>query len=245
MLVSPVAAWIAVREVSRFSPTAGLFLLATGILHIVYTECLLRGYRAGDFTLVYPLARGSAPLFSFFGAILLFREDASVIAVSGALLISLGILLASGSASAAGRGASRAGLLWGGATGLTIACYTMVDAYSVTRLMIAPLLVEYAGNLFRAIVLSRQAWIQRAEVRREIPRCWPGAVCIALLTPIGYVLALSAMRLAPVSRVAPVREMSMIFGMFLGARFLREGKILRKIIASALIIAGVAALSLG
>ncbi len=245
LLVSPLAVWIAIREASRFSVTAWLFLLTTGVLHLFYTDCLLRGYRAGDFTLVYPLARGSAPLLSFFGAVLLLREHTSAIAVSGALLISLGILFASGAASVLGNVASRASLLWGAATGVTIACYTIVDAYSVTRLMIAPLVVEYAGNLFRAILLSRQAWSRRSEVRSEIPRCWTGALGIALLTPIGYVLALSAMRLAPVSRVAPVREMSMIFGMYLGARFLREENILRRLIASALIAGGVAALALG
>jgi uncharacterized membrane protein len=71
-------------------------------------------------------------------------------------------------------------------------------------------------------------------------RYWHGASY-----PIGYILVLFAMRLAPVSRVAPVREMSMMIGMYFGARFLREQKITRRMIGSVLIAGGVAALALG
>jgi drug/metabolite transporter (DMT)-like permease len=245
LLFAPFALWIAIRQAPHFPAVALLFLLATGILHLLYTDFLLRGYRAGDFTLVYPLARGSAPLLSFLGAVLLLHEHTSAVAVSGALLISLGILFATGAASSLGNAASRDGVLWGVATGITIACYTIVDAYSVTRLMIAPLLVEYSGNMFRAIFLSRQAWSQRSNLGRELSQCWKGSLGIALLTPAGYILALSAMKLAPVSHVAPVREMSMMMGMYLGARFLEEKHIARRVIGSALIAGGVAALALG
>ena len=65
-----------------------------------------------------------------------------------------------------------------------------------------------------------------------------------MLTPLGYILVLFAMRLAPISHVAPVREMSMMIGMYFGARFLKEGQIIRRIIGSVLIAAGVAALAL-
>jgi uncharacterized membrane protein len=66
-----------------------------------------------------------------------------------------------------------------------------------------------------------------------------------VLTPLGYILVLFAMRLAPISHVAPVREMSMMIGMYFGAKFLKEGQIIRRIIGSVLIAAGVAALALG
>jgi uncharacterized membrane protein len=82
-------------------------------------------------------------------------------------------------------------------------------------------------------------------LRAEFSKCWKDALGIAVLTPIGYILALSAMRLAPVSRVAPVREMSMMIGMYFGARFLREKDIARRTIGAVLIAGGVAALALG
>ena len=66
-----------------------------------------------------------------------------------------------------------------------------------------------------------------------------------MLTPLGYILVLFAMKLAPISHVAPMREMSMLIGMYFGARFLNEGQIVRRIIGSVLIAGGVAALALG
>jgi uncharacterized membrane protein len=241
----PFVAWAVAAHGLPASPMALLFLLATGVLHLLYTEFLVRGYRTGDFTVVYPLARGSAPLLTFAGALVFLHERASVTAVLGALLISLGIVLASGVASSMHKVTSRASLMWGIATGVTIACYTIVDAYSVTKLMIAPLFVEYAETSFRALVLSGKAWNQRATLRAELSRCWFAALYIALLFPASYIAALSAMKLAPVSHVAPVREMSMMIGMYLGARFLQEEDVMRKVIGSALIAGGVAALALG
>lgn len=245
LALAPVAAWILRTAWTRLGVTALACLLATGILHVLYTESLLRGYRTGDLTLVYPLARGSGPLLAFVGAVVLLRERPTTLAIAGALLISLGILLASGGLAALKRDTHHAGLIWGLTTGFIIACYTLVDGYSVKVLLVAPLLVEYAGNLFRTVVLTASACKQRARLKGEYACCWREATGIALLTPAGYVLVLFAMRLAPISRVAPVREMSMMVGMYLGARFLGEGQMARRVTASALIVLGVAALALG
>lgn len=134
---------------------------------------------------------------------------------------------------------------WGVRTGFTIACYTLVDGYSVKTLLLSPILVEYAGNLFRMIVLSGDAWRQRTSLMAEYRLCWWEALGVAVLTPAGYVLVLFAMRMAPVSHVAPSREMSMMIGAYLGSRFLSEGHFARRLTASLLIAAGVAALTLG
>ena len=245
LLFAPLAIWIVHSAWSVLDRRAALFLLATGVLHLLYSEALLRGYRAGDLTVVYPLTRGTAPLLSFFGAVLILRESPSLLAAVGAVLISSGILLAMGGLSALRSRRSRAGLFWGIATGCTIAAYTLVDAYSVKVLLISPFLVEYAGNLFRGIVLSGAAWRERGALLPEYRQCWQEAFGIATLTPMAYVLVLFAMRLAPVSHVAPVREMSMMVGMYFGVRFLREGQIARRIAGAVLIVLGVAALTLG
>ena len=111
--------------------------------------------------------------------------------------------------------------------------------------LLSPIVVEYAGNLFRAVVLSFGAHRRRAALRQEFARYWQEALGIALLAPFGYILVLFAMRLAPVSHVAPMREMSMMIGMYFGARFLSEGQIARRLVGSAFIAGGVAALALG
>jgi uncharacterized membrane protein len=123
--------------------------------------------------------------------------------------------------------------------------YTLVDGYSVKTLLLSPILVEYAGNFFRLVVLSAGALRRRALLLQEYELCWKEASSIALLTPLGYILVLFAMRLAPISHVAPLREMSMLAGMYLGARFLSEGQLIRRIVGSVLIAGGVAALALG
>lgn len=245
LLFAPVAIWVLTNTWSRLGLKAVAFLFATGVMHLLYSESLLRGYQSGDLTVVYPLARGTGPLLSFVGAVVLLHERPSMVGALGAVLVTLGILLSSGGLAAIRRGGKHAELFWGVATGCTIACYTLVDGYSVKVLLISPLLVEYAGNFFRTILLLGGAYRRRALLSGEYIQCWKEATGIAILTPVAYILVLYAMRLAPISHIAPVREMSMMVGMYLGARFLSEGQVVRRFIASALIVAGVAALALG
>jgi drug/metabolite transporter (DMT)-like permease len=245
VVFAPFAVWILTDTWASLSPRIALFLLATGVLHVLYTESLLRGYRAGELTVVYPLARGTGPLLSFCGAIVFLHEHPSPLAGAGALLITFGILFSSGGLAALRDKKSYAGLFWGVATGCAIACYTVVDGYSVKVLLVSPVLVEYAGNLFRAVILSEGAYRRRASLIPEYAEYWKEATAIALLTPLGYILVLFAMRLAPVSHIAPMREMSMMIGMYFGARFLHEGDIKRRVIGSAFIAVGVAALAFG
>jgi drug/metabolite transporter (DMT)-like permease len=189
-------------------------LIATGIVHLLYTECLMRGYRASDLSVVYPLARGTGPLLSFAGAILILHERASVLSVCGALLITSGILVSSGGIQALRHRLDRAGLFWGLATGLTIACYTLADGYSVKTLLLSPLLVEYAGNLFRALWLSVETLRRPTPLAAEYRPYWKYMYAVAVLMPVGYILVLFAMTMAPVSHVAPIREMSMMVGAY-------------------------------
>lgn len=244
-LFLPIAAWILSTSWRAFGWKAGGFLLVTGLLHLLYSESLLRGYRVSDLSVVYPLARGSGPLLSYVGAILVLHESTSTLSAAGAALVTFGILLSSGRVSGLGHGVRHSGVFWGLATGFIIAFYTLTDAYSVKVLLISPFLVEYAGNLFRTLALSGGVWRRRVSSAHEFSRYWKEALGIAILTPTGYVLALFAMKLAPVSHVAPVREMSMMIGAYFGVKFLGEGHAGRRMVGSALIATGVAALALG
>lgn len=228
-----------------FGRKACLLLVATGVLHLLYTECLLRGYKASDLSVVYPLARGTGPLLSFVGAILILREHASLLSAGGALLITFGIFFSTGGIYSLRHRLSQTGLFWGLATGLTIACYTIVDGYSVKELLLSPFLVEYAGNVFRALLLSAGVLRRQTPLAQEYGRYWKYVTGIAVLMPLGYLLVLFAMRMAPVSHVAPIREMSMMIGTYFGIRFLHEGHAQRRIFGSVLIAIGVAAIAAG
>jgi uncharacterized membrane protein len=219
-------------------------LLATGALHLLYTECLLRGYRSGDLSVVYPLARGTGPLLSSLGAILVLRESFSLMAAGGALLVATGIVTICGGLKALLRPHARAGLIWGGLTGIVIASYTLVDGYAARTLLVSPFLIDYAGNAFRTVVLASRANGRWRSLRAEFNQCWKEALGISVLMPLGYILILFAMRVAPISHVAPAREMSMMIGAWMGARLLREGEVKRRVLGSSLIAAGVAALAI-
>jgi drug/metabolite transporter (DMT)-like permease len=241
LLFLPVAVWVFHATYSGLGWRAAAFLAATGVLHIFYFDALQQGYRVADLSVVYPLARGSGPLLAFIGAIVTLGERPSVVAFGGALMITAGILLLSGFR----RGSNRAGLFWGFTTGLTIACYTLTDGYSVKVLLVSPFLIEYAGSVFRLFWLSTRGWRDRPDLPREFRLYWKHALGIAILLPAGYILVLFAMQLAPVSHVAPIREMSMLIAAFFGTRFLGEGHTASRIGGAALIAAGVAALASG
>ncbi len=245
LLFLPIGLYGLSESWSVFGRKACVLLVATGILHLLYTECLVRGYKASDLSVVYPLARGTGPLLSFVGAILILHEHVSVLSAGGALLITFGILLSSGGISALRHRLDQAGLFWGLATGFTIACYTVADGYSVKGLLLSPFLVEYAGNVFRALLLSVGTLRRQTSLAAEYRKYWKDAWSIAVLMPVGYILVLFAMRMAPVSHVAPIREMSMMIGAYFGIKFLREGHAQRRIFGSALIAIGVAAIAAG
>lgn len=245
LLYLPAAIWVISASYTTLGWKAAVFLFATGFLHVLYFGALQRGYRVADLSVVYPLARGSGPLLAFFGAIVVLGERPSLLAWGGALMITGGVLLLAGIDRANRRAANRAGLFWGFATGLTIACYTLTDGYSVKALLISPFLVEYAGCVFRLIGLSAPGWRDRRDLPSELRLYWKHALAIAILLPAGYILVLFAMRLAPVSQVAPIREMSMLIAAFFGTRFLGEGHTGSRVGGAALIAAGVAALAAG
>jgi uncharacterized membrane protein len=245
LLFLPFVIWAAMQSWPHLGWRAAMFLLLTGMIHFLYTESLLRGYREGDLSVVYPVARGTGPLLSFVGAILVLGEHSSLMSMTGALLVTAGILCTSGGAQSLGRDSSWPGIRWGVLTGLTIASYTIVDGYSVRALLVSPLLVEYAGTSFRTIILSGAAWRQRSALRAEYAGCWKEALGISILLPTGYILVLYAMKIASVSHVAPAREVSMMIGAWFGTRFLNEGHPARRMAGSVLIAVGVAVLTLG
>lgn len=243
-LFLPIALWVLRDPDVRFDGPQVAVLVMTGILHLFYGECLVRGYRAGDLSVVYPVARGTGPMLSFAGAVVLLGERVSLVATLGALGVAAGILVLA-RAGARGWRAQRSAIAWGAATGLTIAGYTLVDGYAVRTLLLPPVLVDYAGNIVRLVALTIVALRERTGLAAEYRRCWREALGISILTPVGYILVLLAMREATVSHVAPAREVSMLIGAWLGTRILGEDDPVRRLGGAALIALGVAALVIG
>jgi drug/metabolite transporter (DMT)-like permease len=242
VLYTPIVAWIIVHEQPRFTAVHWAALGATGVLHLGYSLALQAGYRASDLSLVYPLARGSGPLLAFVAAVVLLDEPLTWQSVAGVLLVVSGIALVSGMVHEPHR-APRAGIIFGLLIGVFVAAYTINDGWAVKVLLISPFIVDYSGNALRAVVLSPAVWLDRARTLQEISRYWRPALIVAALGPFGYILVLYAMTVAPVSHVAPARELATLVGTYFGARLLQERAAPARIAGATCIVAGVVSLA--
>jgi drug/metabolite transporter (DMT)-like permease len=240
-------ATIAIIEIwqLKFSFVEVGMMAGSAALHTGYFLLLNQGYRVGDLSLVYPLARGTGPLLSTVAAIIFLGERPSVVAVVGALLIIGGVMVLAGNFARLRQSGTRAAVGYALITGLFIAAYTLWDKQAVSHFAIMPMVLDWGANVGRAILLtpfalrySEEAVIEWREHKWE-------AVAVAILIPLSYILVLTAMSFTPVSYVAPAREISILIGTALGARLLAEGDAPRRLAAAGAMVLGIVALALG
>ena len=247
VVYAPVAAVV----VALTRPTIGWpevgFMVGSGALHLSYFLLLQRGYRVGDLSLVYPLARGTGPALSTAAAIAFFGERPSAVALVGVLLVVAGLVslsrprrLLRGQA-----GTAAAAVTYALLTGGFIAGYTLWDKHAVDALSIPPVLLDWASNAVRVLALSPFALGRLREARSVWAAHRTEVVGVAVLSPLAYILVLSALAFTPVSYVAPARELSIVIGAALGTWLLREGEAPRRLAAALVIVAGVIALAVG
>jgi len=230
-------------------PLLGIWVLAfvamSIVLQTVYFATLTAGYRAGDLSLVYPIARATGPLLATVGAIGVLGERPSVLAIIGALAIVTGALVLTGDPrSLRARGAGRA-VGYALATGVVIALYTLWDKTAVSVALIPPLIYDWMTIGGQAIAVAPAAWRRRADVARVWNEQRGQVVFVGLVSRLSYFLMLTALAISPVSYVAPARETGILFGTLLGARVLAEGDVRRRLIGASGMVVGVIALALG
>lgn len=249
---APLGWWVGRDAVPLWGLREWGFIGVSGVLHVLYYVILLRGYRKADLTVVYPLARGSGPLLSSLVAIVLLGEQSTALGLLGIAGVVGGVFLIAGGPGllrAAHDPQARArvhkGIAYGLLTGLFIASYTVVDGYAVKVVLMSPLLIDYMGNFVRVALLA-------PAVLRDLPTAavlwraqWRFALLVAVVSPVAYVLVLYAMQQAPLSHVAPAREVSMLFAALIGGHLLGEGDRVARILGALCIAAGVTALALG
>jgi uncharacterized membrane protein len=239
-----VATWVQGYD---FHPIHLALMLGSGMLHTAYFLLLDRAYRSGgDLSIVYPLARATGPLLTIVVAILLLGERPGPAALGGAVLIGVSALALTGNPFAWHRSDARHAAGFALLTGFMIAAYTIWDKASVARWLIPPLLYDWGCNAFRLMVLVPFA---RRRVPGAVATAWReqrrAVIAIALLSPLSYILVLTAMVFTPVSLVAPAREVSILFAALMGAYLLREGDLGRRMFAAAGMVLGIAGLALG
>ena len=252
LLWAPLGLWVAWDAVPRWGATEWGLIVASALVHLVYFNVLLKGYRVSDLTVVYPVARGTGPLLSSVGAMVLLAETPSLWSLLGLAAVVAGIWLIAGGPSLwqkahdpAQRARVMAGLGWGGLTGVLIAGYTLIDGYAVKVVLISPILVDYLGNAARIPFMLPSVWRDRAGFAAAWRSQWRYALLMAAISPLAYVLVLYAVQLAPLSHVAPAREVSMLFAALIGGRLLGEADRGARLAGAALMAVGVVALAAG
>jgi drug/metabolite transporter (DMT)-like permease len=248
LIFAPVAA-IVLSENPHVGTLGLLFMFGTGILHTGYFLSLQEGYRVGDLSMIYPLARGTGPLLASAAAIALFDERPGPLGAAGILLIVSGVFLLAWEPDSGSRGSAKKkkwlGMAFGLLTGVFIASYTLWDKYAVSDLSLSPILYYWASLLVEALLLTPLALRDKEKVRAAWRAHWLETLGVAVLSPLSYVLVLIALVFTPVSQVAPAREISILIGTLMGGRLLAEGRLRQRLVASGLMVGGIAALAVG
>jgi drug/metabolite transporter (DMT)-like permease len=214
------------------------WLVPTALVQFGYYALLTRSYGIGDMSVVYPLARGLAPVLTTIAAAVAIGETLNTGQTAAVALISLGIMVLS-----FGAGASRA------AVGFALATGTSVAAYS----FLAGMGVRTGGT-----VLGFQAWLEIVNgvvmvgfallTRRDAFVAYarkhaPVGLLAGVLSVVGFLAYLVAARSLPLGPVTALRETSVIFGAVIGTVVLHEGFGLRRIAAAAMVVLGIALLA--
>lgn len=247
---APAALWFGLGEWARWGAREWFVLAASAAVHVLYFTVLLTGYRKSDLTVVYPVARGSGPLLASLAAVFVLGEALTLLGAAGVIAVCAGVFLVAGgprwwrpTGEASAHARAVAGVRWGALTGTLIAGYTVIDGYAVKVLLIGPVIVDYVGNLLRVPILAPAALRDPAGFAAAARAQWRHALVVAILGPLAYVLVLYAVRMAPLSHVAPAREVSMLFAALIGGRLLGEGDRGLRLVGAACIAAGVIALA--
>jgi drug/metabolite transporter (DMT)-like permease len=218
-------------------------LIATAFVHAIYELLLVKSYESAAFSAVYPVARGTGPLFTALGAILLLHEHAPAIELAGIVMVCSGVI-AIGVSHRGSEGATK-GLLYALGTGLTIGIYTLIDASGV-RAVATPL--SYVLWFFVAhgvSVLFTAPGIRGMAVVRGARRQWRLGLGTAALSIVTYGSAMLAYRFGATAQLAALRETSVLFGTALAMSFLGEHMTLRRWLAALVIVAGAIMLQMG
>jgi drug/metabolite transporter (DMT)-like permease len=252
LLWLPAGLYFGWSEVPRWGWTEWGVVSLSALLHLLYFNSLLTGYRVSDLTVVYPLARGSGPLLTAAAAVLLLGETLSTLGLLGVLAVCGGIFLIAGGPALwrhgpdpVQRARTRAGVRWGLITGTMIAGYSVVDGYAIKVLAIGPVLFDYACNVLRLPLQLPTLLKERPALLQAWRQQWRHALVVSTLGPLAYILVLYALTMAPLSHVAPARELSMLVAALLGGRLLGESDRGLRLLGALCMAGGVMALAWG
>jgi len=205
-------------------PTAAAwpYIVASGLIHIVYSGCLVWSYRIGDFSRAYPIARGASPLLVALGALFSVQEALVPVRLLGVVMVSGGILLL---ACQRGR-VSRSSVIAALTTGVVIAIYTVVDGVGVR--LSGGRFLAYTPWMFAFYWLMAPVFLAMrgtGSVRMLATAPWASAwrACAGgLISVLAYGIVIWAMQTGAMGAVSALRETSVVFAVLIARVFMRE-----------------------
>ncbi len=227
---------------SGFPISVWPYLVSSALVETIYYITLIRAYENGDFSLVYPMARGAAPAFLLLWTTLFLGERPRLFGIVGIALLVLGLVVVSGKTwwtlrKTAGLNKSALALALGVACCISI--YTAIDGAAVRHVSPLPytVLVIALGAVFVTPAVVKR-YGNRAIVA-EWRSNWIRIVLVSIFTLLAYILVLKAYTITRVSYAGAVREISVVFAAFLGWRWLGEDFGAMRLIGAILIFAGI------
>ena len=218
-----------------------VFAIFSMTLEAIYFILLSSAYTDNDFSLVYPIARGTAPAFLMLWSILFLHEDLTRGGMVGVGLIVCGMTVIGATSLIQARGSRLhiKGILTALTVALIISLYTLIDGTAVKNG--SPL--SYALTMFMLVPIVTTTYNIRRFGWKRFASAWDGPrlplIFAAILGVVAYLLALFAYTLAPVSYSGAIREMSVVIGAFLGWQFLGEQMGGMRVVGSIIIFAGI------
>ena len=219
-------------------PESWPYIFASLVIHLFYYSALAEAYKGGDLGLVYPIARGTAPLMTAIGAYLIVGQELGLSGWLGVAVLASGVLVLSfkGGATAAPPNLRSVGFAL--VTAMTITAYTLVDAIGAR---LAGSAHAYSGWLFLVDAIMMLAYgLLRfpATFVAGMRSDWRLVLVGGALSAAAYWTAIWAMTVAPIALVAALRETSVLFAALIGIVFLREPIVVARIVAAGLVVAG-------
>lgn len=213
-------------------------VVASGLIHVVYIGTLARAYNIGDFSVTYPIARGTGALVAAVGGVLFLNDRLTAVSIAGILVAVVGIFLLAGRADVSH---VRAALL----VSLTIGAYSVIDGHGsrLTGGNLYPLVLFIATGVtttIAGIAMGRTRDMVQA-MRTHSPKFALAGSASALT----YWMVLIAMQKAPVGYITALRESSVVIVALVGTRYLGESDMKRRVFAALVVVAGLAVLIAG
>jgi drug/metabolite transporter (DMT)-like permease len=223
------------------------YIVCSALVEAVYFITLIRAYEKGDFSLVYPMARGSAPAFLTVWAVIFLGDRPRPFGLVGIALLVLGLIVVGGKSWWS---LKKKSVLTSSAIGLAlstafcISIYSAIDGAAVRRVDPLPytvLIMGLSAVFITPVVLMRYGG-QGTIV--EWRTNWLRIVLVGILSLLSYMLVLQVYSIAHVSYAGAIREISVVFGAFLGWRLLGEDFGMIRVVGAILIFAGILVIAL-